>query len=175
MDSFQQLLDLTNDRSPPPIHRWRPSRIEPFAIRIARDGRWYHENRVIDRRRLCQLFGSLLRVEDGRHFLVTPPTKYLIEVEDAPFIAVDMEARGHGIDQTLAFRTNLDDVVVANDDHPITVVLSDGHPRPYVIVRDGLRALISRSVYYRMGELAVQDAEAGTLRIWSGGTAFSLL
>ena len=42
---------------------------------------------------------------------MTPAEKIDVEVEDAPFLAVEMAVEGSGETQTLTFRTNVDDVV----------------------------------------------------------------
>ena len=41
-----------------------------------------------------RLFASVLKREDEKYFLVTPVEKVGIVVEDAPFLAVEMQARG---------------------------------------------------------------------------------
>ena len=117
-------------------------------IRIARDGTWYHEGRAIRRRRLVRLFAGVLQRDDDGYCLVTPAERRRIAVEDAPFVAVEA-AIGDG---TVRFRTNVDDVVTADADHPIRVETdpTDGRPSPYVRVRDRLDALIARPVYYEL-------------------------
>ena len=176
MSSYKKLLSLVHDRSPPPIDFWNPERTEGIDIRIDRDGKWYHEGELIARIEICKIFGSLLRYEGNDHFLVTPHVRLRIEVEDAPFVAIDVEWEGEGEQCNLAFRTNLDDVVVADQEHPIRVETATNGPRRYVEVRDGLRALIARSVYYRMVNLVEASAEQGRgLEIWSRGTKFRLV
>jgi len=65
------------------------------------------------------------------------------------------------------------DVVLADADHPIVVEDRKGEPRPYVEVRRGLRALIARSVFYRLVDLAC-EAREGEFAVWSSGTRFVL-
>jgi len=97
--------------------------------------------------------------EGDEFFLVSPTEKLRIEVEDAPFLAVELERLGHGETQRLIFRTNVDDVIVAGKEHPLHVDEDPvtGEPAPYIKVREGLWALVSRSVYYELAEL-VQPA-----------------
>lgn len=83
-----------------------------------------------------------------------------------------MEAKGEGSGQSLLFVTNVDDCVIADAAHPIRVNDVDGRPRPYVMVRDGLEALIGRSVYYRLVERSVE--ESGEAAVYSGGSRFVL-
>ena len=96
-----------------------------FHMRIARDGSWYYQGSLITRRALVCLFASVLkREEDGSYWLETPVERGRIEVEDAPFVAVEMwwkdcDAGDGKPRQCLAFRTNLDEIVTADAEHPI--------------------------------------------------------
>jgi uncharacterized protein len=149
-----------------------------FGIRIARDGTWFHEGSPIGRLPLVKLFASVLRREGDEYWLVTPAERGRILVEDAPFVAVGLDARGSGRDQALTFRTNLEEEIEAGPAHPIRVVIDParGEPRPYVLVRDNLEALIARAVYYQLVELGREEAQDGAARygVWSGGVFFAL-
>ena len=104
----------------PPVDQWNPAFCGDLNMRIARDGTWFYEGTPIGRKRLVRLFSRILRHdEDGKYYLVTPVEKVGIEVEDAPFIGVEMKRSGAGIDQDIAFRTNVDDWVRADRDHPL--------------------------------------------------------
>ena len=155
------------------------SKCGDFDIRIARDGTWFHQGSPIGRKRLVRLFASVLRREaDGGFWLVTPVERGRVIVDDAPFVAVELAASGTGRRQTLRFRTNIDDWVEADAAHPIRVAQApdSGEPRPYILVRDGLEALIARSVYYHLVELGVEREDGGetVLGVWSKETFFSL-
>jgi hypothetical protein len=147
-------------------------------IRIARDGTWFYHGSPIGRKRLVKLFSTVVRREaDGQFYLVTPVEKGRIQVDDAPFIGVELTLSGKGPDQALHIRTNVDEVVTVNDDHPIQVVHDPmtGEPSPYVRVRDNLDALIARSVYYELAAMAEEsDTSTGTFGVWSQGTFFSI-
>jgi hypothetical protein len=150
-----------------------------LEMRIARDGTWFYHGSPIGRKRLVKLFASVLRREDdGDYYLVTPAEKGRIVVEDAPFVAVAMDVTSDGQDQRLTFRTNIDEEVVADDAHPIRVDHDQltGEPAPYVLVRDGLDALIGRAVYYDLVERGVEKQVDGeTLYgVWSCGVFFPL-
>ena len=170
---FQALLDAAKDRSLPPVERWHPERVGAIDIRIAANGDWYHEGTRIQRFAIAKLFATILRLDDGDYYLVNPVEKLKIQVDDAPFIATDMETQGEGRERRILFTTNVDDAVVADAAHPIVVEDRDGEPRPYVEVRGGLRALIARSVFYRLVDLAGEDDE-GALHVWSSDTRFVL-
>ena len=150
-----------------------------FDIRIGRDGTWFYHGSPIGRKPLVRLFASVLRREaDGNFYLVTPAERGRILVDDAPFTAVELTVRGSGRDQVLGFRTNLDDEVTADADHPIRVAQDPdtAEPSPYILVRDGLEALILRSVYYELVALGEQQEIAGEEQygVWSKGRFFPL-
>lgn len=154
----------------PPLHLWHPDFCGDIDIRIDRTGNWYYMGTLINRERMVKLFSTILRREGDDFFLVTPVEKVGIRVDDAPFTAVEMDiAQG-----SIIFRTNLDDYVKVDDSHPITVSINDktGEPSPYVRVRDNLDALISRSVYYQLAEIAVEHN--GRYGVWSCGSFFPL-
>ena len=184
--AFDELLAAARNRTLPPVERWNPSRVGEIDIRIAANGDWYHDGSLIKRFAIAKLFATILRRDrddglprdrcrdDGQYFLVTPAEKLRIRVDDAPFLAIDMESDGQGDARRLLFTTNVGDVVLADAAHPLTVVTQpNGEPRPYVEVRDGLTALIARSVFYRLAELADVD-ENGAASICSAGARFVL-
>ena len=153
-----------------------------YGMRIARDGTWYHQGDPIERKRLCQLFSTILQRDgDGVFWLVTPVERGRIEVEDAPFVAVEMTEDpppAAGQAPLLKFRTNLDHWVTADADHPISVRHDPdtGEPSPYIHFRDGLQALIARSVFYELADRAEEAQTADGLRLFvrSGDQRFDL-
>lgn len=153
-------------------------------MRIARDGTWFYKGSPIGRKELVCLFASVLQREaDGTYMLETPVERGRIEVEDAPFIAVelvwrDCECGGGALRQCLSFRTNCDEVVPANASHPIRVQIDPRtrEPRPYILVRPGLEAKINRAVFYEMVALAVTETLQGReiMGVWSEGIFFPI-
>jgi hypothetical protein len=145
-----------------------------IGLKIGRDGTWFYQGSAIGRKSLVKLFASVLRREgEDRYFLVTPVEKVPIEVEDAPFLAVEMSIEGSGRDQRLGFRTNLDEMVSAGPSHPLNFRReADGSFTPFVLIRDGLKAKITRSVYYALVAVSETGGEPG---VWSGGTFFAFL
>jgi hypothetical protein len=145
-----------------------------IGLKIGRDGTWYYQGGPIDRKELVKLFASVLRLEDdGRYYLVTPVEKVPIAVEALPFVAVDMRREGRGENQTLSFRSNVDDVVAAGAQHPLG--FEPGPPgsfTPFVVIRDGLKARLARPVYYELAGLAVERPGGEGLGVWSGGQFF---
>ncbi len=161
-----------------PISTDTPTADRHFGIRIARDGTWHYLGTPIKRMPLVKLFSTVLRREDDRYWLVTPVERGLIDVDDAPFVAVEVTVEGEGQATRLTFRTNLDEEILAGPEHPIRVEIDPAteEPAPYIHVRDNLEALIARPVFYELAELAeeVEDGQEIELRIWSNGTVFSL-
>ena len=148
-------------------------------MRIARDGTWHYKGTPINRQPMVKLFASVLkRDETGDFWLETPVEKCRIQVDDAPFVAVEMESSGTGDKQLLQFRTSLDDNVTAGPDHPIRVDVDaeTNEPSPYIRIRDGLDALIARSVFYDLVELGVEEPGDGetVIGVWSDGVFFAL-
>ena len=166
----------------------RPDRVRPrrapvecgdLPFIIKRDGTWLYRGSAINRKELVCLFASVLkRGEDGSYLLETPAERGRIEVEDAPFVAVELDWGGDGRHQTLSFRTNVDQVVTAGPEHPIRVAhdLLTCEPTPYILVRPGIEARINRAVYYELVALAVPDWVGcrRMLGVWSRGRFFPL-
>lgn len=163
----------------PPVHLWDPPYCGDLDIRIKRDGTWYYLGTPIGRAALVRLFSTILKLEEGRYYLVTPVEKVGITVDDAPFVAVDFTARGEGREQALRFQTNVGDVVDAGEAHPIRVERDPqtGEPAPYVMVRAGLEALIDRKSFYRLVELGAHEEHDGArwFGLWSGGGFFPVI
>ena len=160
---------------PRPVEKWDPPYCGSIGMAIRRDGIWMHQGSPIGRMPLVKLFASILRKDaDGNTYLVTPVEKIVVEVEDAPFLAVEMAVEGEGRDQTLTFRTNVDEVVTADAEHPLRFAKQDGGGlKPYVLVRGRLDALCTRAVYAELVELAASN-DAAAPGVWSGGAWFAM-
>jgi hypothetical protein len=159
------------------VESWDPPYCGDIGLKITADGRWHYQGSPIHRERLVKLFARVMRRdEDGRHYLVTPAEKVDVLVEDAPFVAVEMERRGAGVDQTLLFRTNLDDVVACGPERPLRFAVDrDGGCKPYVRVRGRLEALLSRALTHDLLELAIEaQTDNGAIGVWSGGEFFEI-
>jgi hypothetical protein len=182
----------TDSRSNQPPGRADAQRLSPtgagaatersFGLKIARDGRWWHEGRPIERLALVKLFASVLRrAPDGSYWLVTPIERGRIEVEDAPFVAVELAVEGEAARQQIRLRSNLDEWVSVGPAHPLRLrrsVAPDGEVAlvPYVELRQGLEARLLRPVYYQLVELGAERRLDGRTRfgVWSGGRFFAL-
>ena len=166
-------------RGPAPVHLWNPPYCGDLDIRIGRDGLWWYLGTPIGRIELVKLFASVLKLEDGKYYLVTPVEKIGITVDDAPFVAVDFEVSSPGPAQTITFETNLGEKSVAGPDNEIRVVRDPetGEPSPYVHIRSGLEALIDRKSYYRLVEIGEHDEIDGErwFGLRSGGLFFPII
>ena len=147
-------------RGLPPVHLWNPPHCGDIDIRIARDGTWFHEKTPIGREALVRLFSTVLRRDPDGYHLVTPVEKMRITVDDVPFIAVRVDRVG----DALVFQTNLGDEVEAGPDTVIRVDADPltGEPQPYLHVRRGLEARLTRPVFYELVEMAsIRQTGAG--------------
>jgi hypothetical protein len=172
--SLADIARLAAEQKLPPVDKWNPSHCGQSGMRIAADGSWYHDGSPIGREAMVRLFSTILRREpDGGFVLVTPVEKLDIEVEDAPFVAVEVKSDGEGRERSLAFRLNVGEVVIAGPEHPLRLVDRSDGPHPYLEVRRGLEARLVRSVYYELAELALAEG-AEPPGLWSGGVFFPL-
>jgi len=155
---------------PAPVDQWHPAHCGAIDIRIDRAGNWHHEGRPIEREALVRLFSRILRREpDGAFVLVTPAEKLAIEVEDVPFLAVDIESDGDGAARRLRFLTNLGEIVPLDEAHPLRVE-GDGAFVPYVTVRAGLEARLTRSAAAELASLG--EERDGRFGVLSSGQFF---
>jgi hypothetical protein len=146
-------------------------------MRIASDGLWFYNGTPIGRLPLVKLFASILRKEGDRHVLVTPVEKVGIRVDDAPFLAVEMEREGEGAAQNLIFRTNVDDFAAAGPKNPLRFErdAKDG-VKPYLLVRDALWAKLARPLLYELAAIG-EPAQVNGVEMFgvrSGGLFFPI-
>ena len=155
-------------RGPAPVHLWNPPDCGDIDMRIAADGTWYYCGSPIGRAPLVKLFSSILRKDGGRFVLVTPVEKVGIKVDDAPFLAVEMLSERAAGDRTLTFRTNVDDLVTVDQDHPLRFEAGAAEGlKPYVRVRGDLWALVKRALFYDLVAL-------GAVERWGDGLWFGV-
>ena len=161
----------------PPVHLWNPPFCGDLDMRIAGDGTWFYTGTPIGRPALVRLFSTILKREDGKHFLVTPVEKVGIRVDDAPFLAVEMRKDSGDGGRLLRFRTNVDDWVTCDAAHRLRFeAAADGGLKPYLHVRADLWAKVTRAIYYDLvdiGEERVVDGRA-MFGIVSGGEFFAM-
>lgn len=168
-------------RGPPPVERWNPPYCGEIDMRIAADGTWFYNGTPIGRPALVRLFASILRRDEepdarpdgARYVLVTPVERVGIQVEDAPFLAVEMAVEGEGEARRVAFRTNVDDLVPVDAEHGLRFERDpEGGFRPYLHVRRGLWARLTRALAYDLVDLCEERAlDDGTwFGLAAGGT-----
>lgn len=174
-DGIASAARAATRKGPPPVERWNPPFCGDLDMRIARDGTWFYLGTPIGREALVRLFSSIIRKDGDDYFLVTPVEKVGITVDDAPFVATDIETTPDGI----RFTTHVGDSVVAGPDHPIRVVRDPqtGEPAPYVLIRRNLEALIDRKSFYRLIDLGETRPHEGAdwFGVTSGGVFFPII
>lgn len=168
---------LGESDSQPPIHLWHPDFSGEIDIKIAANGDWFHDGDLIKRKQLVKLFASILRREDDcEYYLVTPVEKWRIRVEDTALQIVDMEVYGVKEEQKIVFITNVDTKVLLSSDSPLQVQTrgKTAEPKPVVSLEHNLTAKLSRSVFYRLVELAELDENEKNMIVVSDGVVFNL-
>ena len=157
----------------PPVHLWNPDFCGDIDMRIAADGTWFYMGTPIGRPALVQLFSTILRRDPERYVLVTPVERVGIKVDDAPFLGVELQRAEDARGQVLRLRTNVEDWVEIDADHPLRFEegASEGL-KPYVLVRANLEALVVRSLFYDLVACGVE--EDGWFGVWSSGTFFPM-
>jgi len=172
--SLSDIAQLIAEQKLPPVDQWTPDNEGESEMRIAADGVWYHQGSKIERPAMVRAFSTLLRKEqDGSYALVTPFQKLQIEVEDAPFVAVEVESENSGKERTMAFRLNTDHLVMAGADNVIRFPRGEEKPQPYLHVRGGLHAVLARPVYYQLAQYALDD-DLQPFGLWSNGAFFPI-
>jgi hypothetical protein len=177
LDSFADAA-RAGKKGPPPVHLWNPPYCGEIDMRIASDGTWFYQKTPIGRMPLVKLFASVLKREEGRHFLVTPVEKCGITVDDAPFVAVEMQSEDTSQGRTLHFRTNVDDWVACGPGHALRFEpeAETGGLKPYLHVRRELWAKVSRTLFYDLVELGEEREVDGVAMfgVMSGGEFFTM-
>lgn len=178
-DLLKVIAPDPSGRKLPPVEQWSPERSADIDMEIRADGSWWHEGGRINRKKLVKLFSTILRKDaDGSHWLVTPYEKVVVHVADAAFVATRVDRAGEaGEDQTLAFVTNVGDVVIAGADNPLRIETDPEtlEPSPYILVRGRLEAKLARPVFYELAGMAVTSPEdEGRLGVWSDGVFFDI-
>jgi len=157
---------------------WNPEHQAEIDIRIATDGSWHHEGRRFQRDSMVKLLAGILRREQNDYYLVTPAEKLRIQVEDAPFVAVLVEQINDNGTTAIVFTTNIGERIVVDQAHGLRVEIDANtqQPRPYLHLHDGLEALINRSAFYDLLNLAYEIERNGgaCLAITSMGQEFEL-
>jgi len=163
----------------PPVDKWNPEFCGDIDMKIMRNGKWFYMGTEIKRPAMVKLFSGILRLDsDNCYYLVTPVEKVRISVEDAPFIATSLISENKDNINHLYFITNVNEKILLTKNNPLEIKINNitEEPSPYIFVRKNLKALISRSVFYELIELASKKNIDGKdcLVIDSAGEVFKL-
>jgi uncharacterized protein len=177
LDAIAGVAREASRKGPAPVHLWNPPFCGDLDMRIASDGTWFYLKTPIGRAALVKLFASVLKREGDKYFLVTPVEKCGITVDDAPFLAVELEVEQGDRDQSnrqqvLRFRTNVDDWVACGPEHALRFEreLDTGGLKPYLHVRSGLWAKVTRALFYDLVELG-EERDIGGERMFGVASA----
>ena len=154
---FSDLLQYVNsiEEKYPPVHLWNPDLCEGVEMKIDREGNWFYQGSIIGRDKLKILFSRILKLEDGKYFLVTPVEKVPVTVDLAPYMVVDYEV---DLDhKNIILKTNLDLSIPLDKDHQLELKKIGDEHIPFVHVRNNIEGFISRSVYYSLIEIALNQ------------------
>ncbi len=150
LDSIAGVLTGVAAEGLTPIDGWNPPFCGDLDMRIAADGTWSYLKTPIGRPALVKLFASVLKREGDKYFLVTPVEKCGIQVEDAPFLAVELNIEQSTAGRVLRFRTNVDDWVSCGPQHALRFEpeRGTGGLKPYLHVRRDLWAKVTRALFF---------------------------
>jgi hypothetical protein len=155
---------LSHAKGPPPVELWNPPFCGDLDMRIATDGTWFYLKTPIGRQALVKLFAAVLKREGDKYFLVTPVEKCGICVDDAPFLAVELNIEENASGRVLNFRTNVDDWVECGPQHKLRFEpeAGTGGLKPYLHVRRDLWAKVTRTLFFDLVELGEERVIDGT-------------
>ena len=154
---FSDLLQSVNsiEEKYPPVHLWNPDLCEGVEMKIDREGNWFYQDSIIGRDKLKILFSRILKLEEGKYFLVTPVEKVPVTVDLAPYMIVDYEVDSDH--KNIILKTNLDLSIPLDKDHRLELKNIGDEHIPFVHVRNNIEGFISRSVYYSLIEIALNQ------------------
>jgi uncharacterized protein len=163
LEAITGALSEAAAKGPPPVERWNPPFCGDLDMRIAADGTWFYLKTPIGRLPLVKLFASVLKREGDKYFLVTPVEKCGIQVDDAPFLAVELVVEDSPAGRALNFRTNVDDWVQCGSAHALRFEpeTDTGGLKPYLHVRRDLWAKVTRTLFFDLVELGEEREVAG--------------
>ena len=161
----------------PPVHLWKPDFCGDMDLIIKSNGDWIHEGSKINRPAMVRMFSRILWLEEEQYYLVTPVEKVKIEVEDAPFLVTNWDWIETEQGTAIKFTTLTEDVLVLGVDYDLWISNYKGEERPYISMRYGMKALLSRNVFYAIAEQLINiETEKGKgIGIVSAGKSYLLM
>ena len=177
-ENFYRQIESVNNTARP-VESWNPPLIGDMDCCIKRDGSWLLDGRPLSNEKMLRLFSTVLKKEGEEYFLVTPVEKWRIEVEDLPFLVVELEIDKRGSDdQIIRARTNVGDWVSVDTSHPLfsspISAIDETQAIPYVLIRNGLGARFNRNCFLQLAELLEPLGKEGPYKIISANNEFVL-
>ena len=178
---LKEHITTRKSRAVPPLEKWHPSEVGDMDLLIKANGEWWHEGTKVTRQSLIDLFATILWKENDndepQYFLKTPVQKLRINVEDVPFYITDINIVNKDNLEWLEFITSTGDVIYLDNEHPIKMQSYKGEQRPYIEVRYGMQALISRNVFMHLTQIGTLSQKDGhtILTLQSGGKSYQLV
>jgi len=126
----------------------------PFLINAQCE--WYYKESKITRHSMVKLFSTVLvRDDDDSYHLRTPVEDVLVEVIDVPYMITEMFVTNKHNLSYIGLKTNVDFNLILGRNNPLWLEKKQNSDEliPYVLVKKGIIAKISRSVYYQLVEL----------------------
>lgn len=139
-------------RSIPPLEQWQPKHCGKMDLKVKANGEWWHEDQLIKRQALLDLFTKVLWKEQGKFYLKTPVEQIEIEVEDEPLLVNQVDQVEIDGQTYLQVTTTNQDICLVDKEHAIFMREYQGELRPYVHIRFGINALIQRNAFFHLIE-----------------------
>jgi hypothetical protein len=146
---------------------------------IKRDGSWHIDGAPLSNSKLIRLFSTVLKKENDEYFLLTPVEKWRIQVEDLPFIVVELEVKHqNSSEQLIKARTNVGDWVTIDESHPLSSspikALHNGQAIPSLCIRAQLEARFNRNCFLELADMLQATADDEIYKVVSAGSEFTL-
>lgn len=160
----------------PPVHLWQPDVVGEMDLLIDKQQQWFHEGTAFQRQSLVKLLASVMRIDDGEYFLVTPTEKMKIRVEDVPFsiVSIITDTAESGQFEGYTLLNNTEHSIKLDGTCQWQLRSCEGVLLPYVEVRSGLWAKMGRAAFYQLVELAQLSDDGKEMLLHSHGNSFSL-
>ncbi len=149
---------------PPTGKRWHTR--EDSGIRLDREGRWWHDDELVEHSKIIEAFNTgLVPTEDGRFKLQFGWDWCFVEVEDAAYRVTAIDSRPDGVGLRLSDRT-------AEPLAPESLALDADGVLCCRVKQGRAKARFTRDAQFALGEFL--EEENGQLVVRAGGRSWPL-